>query len=649
MSDNDLTAPSVPKKGGLFKRLFGKDSAADLPPPPPQSAEDKIDLDEIKRKLGITDEELPAQPKPEIHVDNWSEDLPPLDAHSPEMSEWAKHDHAELVKPEEQTWATEDLVYEEPEAVDMPQEPPAHHEAVEAQLKSVDKAHEKLENTITKTIEELRVPDWNLQQQEVEPEEYFILRNGHPVRSLQELIEALEYISDATFEHHVTEHRNDFANWIRDVIGEPELAQEVQSCEDRADMLRALLAHKKAQAQDAVKEQQKLQSVLQKRKKTLEQLSAVEQQVDTLRSQLQQKTQELLEERKKSAQTIKAKLDEELQKRMTDEQNTVAAQRQELSAAKQNYLDKVREYEKLTKEIAERERLADLKEQEISARTNEIRSEQRKLDEEKAQATQLLKDAEQLRMQYGDLKKLDFQTQKNIEEVAKREMDLSRREEALRQREAKVNADLTRMQAESDRVEHIKEDHAGREEEVRKMEEEAQQLMEQAEQRLQAAVEQERNAKATIQIEKKKLEAIRTVIDRALAKALGEKHKASKAIALRKQLEEAITGAQQHVDQERQAMRDDMRNYMEEKIDTTPVGQPEPVDVGLLTQGELPIYQKVEQCRQALEHRDLGTAKQLYSELREEFMKVDAPPEEKSALYNSIRELYDDIHLAMLG
>jgi hypothetical protein len=64
---------------------------------------------------------------------------------------------------------------------------------------------------------------------------------------------------------------------------------------------------------------------------------------------------------------------------------------------------------------------------------------------------------------------------------------------------------------------------------------------------------------------------------------------------------------------------------------------------------QLPIYQKIAECRMALERKDLQSARVLYNELREEFQKVKVDATERSALYTSIRELYDDIHLMMLG
>ena len=67
------------------------------------------------------------------------------------------------------------------------------------------------------------------------------------------------------------------------------------------------------------------------------------------------------------------------------------------------------------------------------------------------------------------------------------------------------------------------------------------------------------------------------------------------------------------------------------------------------TSALLGVFIDQEECRHALERNDISSAKQLYAELRDEFSKLKIDAAEKNAVYNSIRELYDDIHLAMLG
>jgi len=68
------------------------------------------------------------------------------------------------------------------------------------------------------------------------PENYFILVSGAPLKNLKELVNALGTMNDWVFRHHVNESRNDFANWIKDVLKENELAEEIQNVRSIQDM-----------------------------------------------------------------------------------------------------------------------------------------------------------------------------------------------------------------------------------------------------------------------------------------------------------------------------------------------------------------------------------------------------------------------------
>lgn len=59
-------------------------------------------------------------------------------------------------------------------------------------------------------------------------EQYFYLHNGTPVKSLAELIDQLVNMDQELFSYHVSDKNNDFANWIRDVFGEKELARRIK-------------------------------------------------------------------------------------------------------------------------------------------------------------------------------------------------------------------------------------------------------------------------------------------------------------------------------------------------------------------------------------------------------------------------------------
>lgn len=61
----------------------------------------------------------------------------------------------------------------------------------------------------------------------IKPEQYFRLNDGSQVKNLYELSKVLEKMPKNVFNHHVTEEKNDFSNWIKDIAGDKELAEKL--------------------------------------------------------------------------------------------------------------------------------------------------------------------------------------------------------------------------------------------------------------------------------------------------------------------------------------------------------------------------------------------------------------------------------------
>ncbi len=62
----------------------------------------------------------------------------------------------------------------------------------------------------------------------VSDDKLFFLIDGTTVGSLAELIDAFDRMSDDIFYYHVTPDRNDFANWVNDVLVMPDLAESIR-------------------------------------------------------------------------------------------------------------------------------------------------------------------------------------------------------------------------------------------------------------------------------------------------------------------------------------------------------------------------------------------------------------------------------------
>jgi hypothetical protein len=79
----------------------------------------------------------------------------------------------------------------------------------------------------------------------IEPREYFYCCNGIVIKTLQELPDFLEKADSQQFYLHVTEWKNDFAKWVYDVFGLPDLASllgPVKSKEETVRIIRAYIA-----------------------------------------------------------------------------------------------------------------------------------------------------------------------------------------------------------------------------------------------------------------------------------------------------------------------------------------------------------------------------------------------------------------------
>ena len=68
---------------------------------------------------------------------------------------------------------------------------------------------------------------------DVPPEKAFWAANGWIIRNMEEMPAALENMSDETFAYHVKKDKNDFAAWVKDVVGDKSLAATMRLVKNR--------------------------------------------------------------------------------------------------------------------------------------------------------------------------------------------------------------------------------------------------------------------------------------------------------------------------------------------------------------------------------------------------------------------------------
>jgi hypothetical protein len=62
---------------------------------------------------------------------------------------------------------------------------------------------------------------------EVTGEYVFFCRDGRLLRSMKDLSDAFSEMPDETYRYHWNKEKKDFSNWVKDVIGDAELAADL--------------------------------------------------------------------------------------------------------------------------------------------------------------------------------------------------------------------------------------------------------------------------------------------------------------------------------------------------------------------------------------------------------------------------------------
>ncbi len=74
----------------------------------------------------------------------------------------------------------------------------------------------------------------------IKPGQYFKLDDGSVIKSLKDMVEALEYMDDKTFRRYSNRDKNDFANWAKYVLKNSVLSRELAKIKTRKELIERL-------------------------------------------------------------------------------------------------------------------------------------------------------------------------------------------------------------------------------------------------------------------------------------------------------------------------------------------------------------------------------------------------------------------------
>jgi len=71
---------------------------------------------------------------------------------------------------------------------------------------------------------------------DVPEDKRFLCQDGRELKNLFDLVVAIREMADETFFAHVGENKNDFANWVRDVVGDEDLSKTLRETKGRDEI-----------------------------------------------------------------------------------------------------------------------------------------------------------------------------------------------------------------------------------------------------------------------------------------------------------------------------------------------------------------------------------------------------------------------------
>ena len=71
---------------------------------------------------------------------------------------------------------------------------------------------------------------------EAEGDKRFFVNDGAVLSELKQMPSALRKMKKQTFDHHVNEEKNDFSNWVNEVLGDKDLAKKMSAAKSKTEM-----------------------------------------------------------------------------------------------------------------------------------------------------------------------------------------------------------------------------------------------------------------------------------------------------------------------------------------------------------------------------------------------------------------------------
>ncbi len=505
----------------------------------------------------------------------------------------------------------------------------------------------------------------------------FKLSDGRILKSIRDLRNALENILDSVFEAHVKGRKNDFANWIKNTLGDVELAKIVRKCKTSNALLSMFISLEKKELEEVMKVQE--EQILQDHKNSLKDINFIRSERENILEE-----RKTFDKEKNSFDSIKKeyqlKLDSICKKEseLEQEKNKLGLetdeykQKEKLIEEEKKSLEKTYDSEKTTlvKSLDERRQQFEQEKkqfhEEFEHKYEEMRNQ---LNQEFKIKQESLEKAridylETIKKQSLELENLRKELIKQTEEHNKKlEEDFKSRSKEL---ESEFNAKFISLESSlEDRRKSLESEF---EEKNLRLKEERESFIEEQKQ-----INTLYHSKLKeLKVEEKKLfEMQKELKEQELTLVTKENEVRKKLVELSKKIMKSknieleikkgidsknlmlLELKQKQAELENMKLdleRQGFQAYLNEKLKEITNSDSEELkkEIPQNVEDTLTIYNLIRGCKKLINAGKLDEAQNIYSGIRTNFYKMNLPKEEKQMLFNAIRELYTDIKIKAL-
>jgi|GEM_PF-2067622 len=695
------------------------------------------------------------------------------------FSKWTKRDSNDLINKKPSVEEQNKTVIESETAIENPigQEPEIkksfENNELPKELSSIAEEHlapivEK-RNVLEKQIKELaatnikvKVPEHPFEKP-VKKEQVFFLKNGVELKTIKDLITALNTMDDETFLHHVNESRNDFSNWVKYVFKDKKLSEDMLKAKSKFELLDVLYDY---DSKHDEKIKQKTSSIIKEKKENikehLEEAESLHEQLDALKVLAKQKHEEIKDserlihedaskkisefvnqqlkdkqddlnslisetakEREKIIKNAK-KLDQKIMNKHKSTSDQLEKHKQEILNHKKEILLHKKEIEnnleqsrkikeqheiklgELQKDFVEQQKKlnkkyeahADNIKKKLESETKKLQNSHNKeheklkkdykklfdkletdklmIEKQKLEAKELMKEANKIRKlkltnakeltKLSDLRKELVDKEKTLEkkeialreknkslgkehnELAKLERDLLNKEHVFENKKHDFEQDVVRREKEivaknNSLYAEYEKMVKSRDEDFDKKSKEKDSFLSEWESRLTAQQNTFDKEYGSFKVEEKKFKQFVKQQNALIVKKkkflIEEQKKLDKLLSDKAQIARYIEEA------ERAVQKYEVNNDLGDKLQEIREGDAQSlIEQSAELSPSIEIYALIDECKQFIEQKNLNAAKNLYNKIRDEYANAPLEETEKSVLYDSIRELYEEIQVS---